>query len=42
MDNASFDQLIWEHNKGGTYWIHISYKADPTKNRQQVIRMRKD
>ena len=42
MDNTSFDQLIWERNKGGTHWIHVSYKADPTKNRQQVIRMRKD
>ena len=41
MDNTSFDQLIWERNKGGTHWIHVSYKADPTKNRHQVLRMLK-
>ena len=31
-----FDQLIWEHNKKGSYWVHVSYRADG-KNRQQVI-----
>ena len=31
-----FDQLIWEHNAKGTYWVHVSYKNDG-KNRKQVI-----
>jgi len=36
MDNCDFDQLIWEHNAKGTYWVHVSYRADG-KNRRQVI-----
>lgn len=31
-----FDQLIWEHNAKGTYWIHVSYNAQGA-NRRQVI-----
>ena len=31
-----FDQLIWEHNAQGSYWVHVSYRAD-CKNRKQVI-----
>ena len=31
-----FDQLIWEHNAKGTYWVHVSYRADG-RNRGQVI-----
>ena len=31
-----YDQLIWEHNAKGNYWVHVSYRADG-KNRQQVI-----
>ena len=34
--NCDFDQLIWEHNKKGTYWIHVSYRSDG-KNRRRVI-----
>ena len=34
--HCKFDQLIWEHNSKGTYWVHVSYRADG-KNRQQVI-----
>ncbi len=34
--HADFDQLIWEHNAKGTYWVHVSYKADGN-NRRQVI-----
>ena len=34
--NCNFDQLIWEHNAKGTYWVHVSYKADGN-NRRQVI-----
>ena len=34
--HCQFDQLIWEHNSKGTYWVHVSYRADG-KNRQQVI-----
>lgn len=36
MDNCDFDQLIMEHNAAGTYWVHVSYRADG-KNRRQVI-----
>ena len=31
-----FDQLIWEHNAKGTYWVHVSYDAQGL-NRGQVI-----
>ena len=34
--HCEFDQLIWEHNAKGSYWVHVSYKADG-KNRKQVI-----
>lgn len=37
-DNLTFDQLIWEHNKDGVYWIHVSFVyPDFGKNRKQVI-----
>ena len=36
MDHCDFDQLIWEHNAKGTYWVHVSFRADG-KNRRQVI-----
>ncbi len=33
-----FDQLIWEHDKKGTYWVHVSYVfPDFGRNRRQVI-----
>jgi hypothetical protein len=34
--HCDFDQLIWEHNAKGTYWVHVSYRADG-KNRRHVI-----
>jgi len=34
-DHLIFDQLIMEHNKKGTYWVHVSFSR--TKNRKQVI-----
>ena len=35
-DNCDFDQLIWEHNTKGTYWVHVSF--DPFGcNRRHVI-----
>lgn len=34
-NNLPFDQLIWEHNAAGVYWIHVSYNKDG--NRRQVI-----
>ena len=34
--NSDFDQLIWEHNAKGTYWVHVSYRANGN-NRKQVI-----
>ena len=37
-DHLPFDQLIWEHNKAGTYWVHVSFVfPDFGKNRKQVI-----
>ena len=33
--NLHFDQLIWEHNKQGVYWVHVSYCKEG--NRGQVI-----
>ena len=36
--NLPFDQLIWEHNASGVYWVHVSYVfPDFGKNRKQVI-----
>lgn len=35
-DHCEFDQLIWEHNSKGSYWVHVSYRGDGT-NRNQVI-----
>lgn len=35
-DFLQFDQLIWEHNAKGSYWIHVSFKKFG-KNRKQVI-----
>ena len=36
--HLQFDQLIWEHDKSGTYWIHVSYvPAAYGRNRKQVI-----
>jgi hypothetical protein len=35
-DHLPFDQLIWEHNSKGSYWVHVSYRADGL-NRKQVI-----
>lgn len=31
-----FDQLIWEHNAKGSYWVHVSYRSDG-RNRMQVV-----
>jgi hypothetical protein len=36
QDNCEFDQLILEHNAKGTYWVHVSYRADGN-NRHNVI-----
>ena len=36
--HCDFDQLIWEHDASGTYWVHVSYVfPDFGKNRHQVI-----
>lgn len=35
MDNLAYDQLIWER-RGYATWIHVSYCANPKKNRQVV------
>lgn len=35
-DHLAFDQVIWEHNVKGSYWVHVSF--DPFGcNRKQVI-----
>ena len=31
-------QTIMETSNGRDYWIHVSYKKNCSKNRQQVIR----
>ena len=37
-DHLPFDQLIWEHNNKGNYWVHVSFVyPDFGKNRKQVI-----
>ena len=36
QSHCDFDQLIWEHNAKGTYWVHVSFRSDG-KNRRQVI-----
>ena len=33
---CDFDQVIWEHNAKGTYWVHVSFRNDG-KNRRQYI-----
>jgi hypothetical protein len=36
--HCQFDQLIWEHNAKGSYWVHVSYVHPPFgRNRRQVI-----
>lgn len=37
MDNTTFDQLIWEHDRHGSHWIHVSCKADTGRNRNRVV-----
>lgn len=37
IDNTDFDQCIKETANRRTYWIHVSCKRDPSKNRHQVI-----
>lgn len=34
--HCEFDQIIFEHNSTGSYWVHVSFKADG-QNRKQVI-----
>lgn len=36
--HCDFDQIIWEHNAKGSYWVHVSY-VHPAfgRNRRQVI-----
>ena len=36
MDETDFDQLIWERNRAGTQWVHVSYKREGV-NRHQVV-----
>ena len=37
--HVDYDQLIWEKNKQGTYWIHVSYNLDG--NRKQAFELTK-
>lgn len=36
LEYGLFDQLIWEHDKSGHYWIHISFKRTG-RNRQTYL-----
>lgn len=36
--HLDFDQLIWEHNAQGVYWVHVSFvHPDFGRNRRQAI-----
>lgn len=36
--HLNFDQLIWEHSRSGTYWVHVSFvHPDFGRNRRQAI-----
>lgn len=39
LENGNFDQLILERasQKSNHWWIHVSCKPDPNRNRHQVI-----
>ena len=39
MDETDFDKLIWEKNKQGTQWVHVSYKRNGV-NKHQVLSSR--
>ena len=36
MDETDFDQVIWERNRAGTQWVHVSYKREGV-DRHQVM-----
>lgn len=36
-ENTNFDQLILETTNGLDYWLHISCRKNPKKNRHQVL-----
>ena len=36
MDETDFDQLIWERDKAGTQWVHVSYRRYGV-NKHQVM-----
>lgn len=36
MDETDFDQLIWEKNRAGTQWVHVSYRRYGV-NKHQVL-----
>ena len=36
--HLKYDQLIWEHSRSGTYWVHVSFvHPDLGRNRMQAI-----
>ena len=35
-NHLEFDQLIFEHNSKGTYWVHVSFRNEGN-NRKRVI-----
>ena len=39
MDETDFDQLIWEKNKAGVQWLHVSHKRNGN-NRHQVLNIK--
>lgn len=39
-NTCPFDQLILERSiSSGRYWIHVSYRRDPARNRRQVLNL---
>ena len=35
-NRCEFDQLIWEHNAKGSYWVHVSFRNEGN-NRKMII-----
>lgn len=40
QSDISYDQLLLER-KGNIFWLHVSCKPNPSKNRRQVLRITK-
>lgn len=41
LDNHKFDELIWEHDKSGNYWLHVAIKRQGPNRQRYVPRLLK-